>query len=57
MIGWLTCIFVSMISGFAGRDDFESAQIDAVVDTMLDIQTGYMPIMREKDETKKVTNP
>ncbi|CAF1153495.1 unnamed protein product [Didymodactylos carnosus] len=37
----------------AGIDNFEQAKVDAVVDTMLDLQTKVVPVRLEKDEAKK----
>ncbi|CAF1149847.1 unnamed protein product [Adineta steineri] len=37
----------------AGKDSFEQAQVDAVVDTINDCVTKYVPIRLEKDEAKK----
>jgi prostaglandin-H2 D-isomerase / glutathione transferase len=37
----------------AGKDNFEQAKVDAVVDTMLDLNTKVVPIRLEKDEAKK----
>ncbi|CAF3468727.1 unnamed protein product [Rotaria sp. Silwood1] len=37
----------------AGKDNFEQAKVDAVVDTMTDIMMIFMPIRRQEDEMKK----
>jgi glutathione S-transferase len=37
----------------AGRDNFEQAKVDAVVDTISDILAKLLPLRREPDETKK----
>ncbi|CAF1035216.1 unnamed protein product [Adineta steineri] len=37
----------------AGKDNFEQAQVDAVVDTIYDCLTKYVPIRFETDEAKK----
>jgi glutathione S-transferase len=37
----------------AGRDNFEQAKVDAVVDTITEIAEKFAPLRREKDETKK----
>ncbi|CAF0831687.1 unnamed protein product [Adineta ricciae] len=37
----------------AGKDDFEQAEADAVVDTIYDIMKAYSPISQEQDESKK----
>ncbi|UJR38738.1 hypothetical protein I4U23_031403 [Adineta vaga] len=37
----------------AGKDDFEQAKVDAVVDTIYDILKAFSPIVQEQDESKK----
>jgi glutathione S-transferase len=37
----------------AGKDNFEQAKVDAVVDTIFDLLTKIVPIRLEKDEAKK----
>ena len=37
----------------AGKDHFEQAKVDAVVDTIFDLLTKVVPIRLEKDEAKK----
>ena len=37
----------------AGKDNFEQAKVDAVVDTIFDLNTKVVPIRLEKDEAKK----
>ena len=37
----------------AGKDDFEQAKVDAVVDTIIDLFKSFVPILLEQDETKK----
>jgi glutathione S-transferase len=37
----------------AGKDNFEQAKVDAVVDTINDLLTALTPAHREQDETKK----
>ncbi|CAF3355234.1 unnamed protein product [Rotaria sp. Silwood2] len=37
----------------AGRDNFEQAKVDAVVDTISDAMMVFMPIRRQEDEMKK----
>ncbi|CAF3096371.1 unnamed protein product [Rotaria sp. Silwood2] len=37
----------------AGRDNFEQAKVDAVVDTINDLATKFVPIRWESDEIKK----
>ncbi|CAF3668299.1 unnamed protein product [Adineta steineri] len=37
----------------AGKDNFEQAQVDAVVDTIYDLLKAFMPSRREQDEAKK----
>ncbi|CAF4438029.1 unnamed protein product [Adineta steineri] len=34
----------------AGKDNFEQAQVDAVVDTIYDLLKAFMPSRREQDE-------
>ncbi|CAF0964177.1 unnamed protein product [Rotaria sordida] len=37
----------------AGRDNFEQAKVDAVIDTINDAMMIFMPIRRQEDEMKK----
>ena len=37
----------------AGRDNFEQAKVDAVVDTISEASSKFTPLRWEKDETKK----
>jgi glutathione S-transferase len=37
----------------AGKDNFEQAKVDAVVDTITDILLAFVPTRQEQDETKK----
>lgn len=37
----------------AGKDNLEQAKVDAVADTISDLIVGYVPIIRERDETRK----
>jgi glutathione S-transferase len=37
----------------AGKDNFEQAKVDAVVDTIKEIMVEYVPIRYEQDEVKK----
>ncbi|CAF3019680.1 unnamed protein product [Rotaria socialis] len=37
----------------AGRDNFEQAKVDAVIDTMNDAMLKFMPLRRESNETKR----
>jgi glutathione S-transferase len=37
----------------AGKDNFEQAKVDAVVDTIHDLLSAYLPVRIEKDEVKK----
>ncbi|CAF1104658.1 unnamed protein product [Adineta ricciae] len=45
--------FLAKRFNLAGKDDFEQAQVDAVVDTMYDLLKAFLPIFREQDEAKK----
>ena len=46
--------YVARKVGLAGSDDLESARIDAVVDTQLDLNNSfYYKVFSEKDETRK----
>ncbi|CAF1539312.1 unnamed protein product [Adineta steineri] len=38
----------------AGKDNFEQAKVDAVVDTIADAMAQFLPIRFEKDETKQL---
>ncbi len=42
------------ISGLAGKTDFESAQVDMVVDCIEDLVKLMTPIFIEKDAAQKV---
>ena len=37
----------------AGKDNFDQAKVDAVVDTITDLVVKFIPIFMEKDEAKK----
>lgn len=45
--------FLAKQFNLAGKDNFEQAKVDAVVDTVYDLVNGYMPARRETDEAKK----
>ena len=45
--------FLAKQFNLAGKDNFEQAKVDAVVDTIVDIRTAFIPIRREEDEAKK----
>jgi glutathione S-transferase len=37
----------------AGKDNLEQAKVDAVIDTIIDLRTKYIPVRTEQDEAKK----
>jgi glutathione S-transferase len=37
----------------AGKDEFDRAKVDAVVDTIVDLMMEFIPTRREEDQTKK----
>jgi glutathione S-transferase len=45
--------FLAKQFNLAGKDNFEQAKVDAVVDTMNDLVTAFVPSRIEQDETKK----
>ncbi|CAF2067013.1 unnamed protein product [Rotaria magnacalcarata] len=45
--------FLAKQFDLAGKDNFEQAKVDAVVDTSIDLALKYVPIHFEKDEEKK----
>ncbi|UJR16860.1 hypothetical protein I4U23_003758 [Adineta vaga] len=45
--------FLAKQFNFAGKDNFEQAKVDAVVDTMIDAVAKFVPTRMEPDETKK----
>jgi glutathione S-transferase len=45
--------FLAQQFNLAGKDNFEQAKVDAVVDTMNDLMTPFIPTRIEQDETKK----
>jgi glutathione S-transferase len=45
--------FLAKQFNLAGKDNFEQAKVDAVVDTINDLVTGFVPSRIEQDETKK----
>merc|ERR1712088_256373 len=45
--------FIAREYGLSGKNNFEAAQADMLVDCMSDIQNKFGPIFREKDEAKK----
>jgi glutathione S-transferase len=45
--------FLAKQFNLAGKDNFEQAKVDAVVDTMNDLVAAFIPSRIEQDETKK----
>jgi len=45
--------FLAKEFNLAGKDNFEQAKVDAVVDTINDLVAAFMPSRREQDEAKK----
>jgi glutathione S-transferase len=45
--------FLAKQFGLAGKDNFEQAKVDAVVDTSIDLAVKFVPILFEQDEVKK----
>ena len=45
--------FLAKQFNLAGKDNFEQAEVDAVVDTINDAVAGYIPIRGASDEAKK----
>jgi glutathione S-transferase len=45
--------FLAKQFNLAGKDNFEQAKVDAVVDTINDLITVFRPARQEQDETKK----
>ncbi|CAF1206639.1 unnamed protein product [Adineta steineri] len=37
----------------AGKDNFEQAKVDSIVDTLYDLVTAFIPVRMEQDETKQ----
>ncbi|CAF4354924.1 unnamed protein product, partial [Adineta steineri] len=46
--------FLAKQFNLAGKDNFEQAKVDAVVDTIADAMAQFLPIRFEKDETKQL---
>ncbi|CAG7785128.1 unnamed protein product, partial [Allacma fusca] len=47
------CRYLAKKFNLVGKDDFEAAQADEIVDACRDIFMLYMPHIREQDEAKK----
>jgi glutathione S-transferase len=45
--------FLAKQFGLAGKDNFEQAKVDAVVDTSIDLALKFLPVHFEQDENKK----
>jgi glutathione S-transferase len=45
--------FLAKQFNLAGKDNFEQAKVDAVVDTIGDLMAAFLPARREENETKK----
>merc|ERR1712088_900086 len=45
--------FVARENGLAGKNNFEAAQADMLVDCLSDMQNKFAPIFKKKDEAKK----
>jgi glutathione S-transferase len=45
--------FLAKQFNLAGKDNFEQAKVNAVVDTVIDLLFAFTPTRREQDETKK----
>ena len=47
--------FLAKRFGLYGKDEFQQAHVDAVVDTNIDLMLKFSPIFTEQDENKKKT--
>lgn len=47
-------IYLSLISGYAGKDNMEQALVDQVVDTVSDVMDPFYKFKFESDEAKNV---